>query len=198
MLSSTASFNSFYIVSKGIRHATLLNFSKAKLLLPLNLLKVNKTYFNTGSKNFFDIFSSHFYSQQQQKIEHGKVLLTSIFSKECKNSNILLNITLSIEQDITDALTTAIIYEPTNFDYYVLYLYAMNEEFFVKIRITLYKIDSHFYDSEETFNTRFKVVTLYENEDDTISNINYVGYFVVATNDKVLKEEDFQRMKISL
>jgi ubiquinol-cytochrome c reductase cytochrome b subunit len=44
MTSSTASFNTLYSVSKGIRRSTLLHLSKAKSLLPLNLPRVNKNY----------------------------------------------------------------------------------------------------------------------------------------------------------
>lgn len=44
MSSPTASFNSLYSVSKGIRRSALLNLSKAKALLPLNLPRVNKNY----------------------------------------------------------------------------------------------------------------------------------------------------------
>jgi hypothetical protein len=75
MLSSTANFNSFYSVSKGIRRETLLKLSRIKSLLPVNLPRVNKTYFTTNSKSLAHIFSSHFDSQILNNSKTGKYII---------------------------------------------------------------------------------------------------------------------------
>jgi hypothetical protein len=205
MLSYTASFNSFYTVSKGIRRKTLLNSSKIKLLLPVNLLKVNKTYFTTDSNNVSDIFLSHFNLQQKKEIEKKRRILYQ--ASICRNTDIK-TVKLSLNSFCNDAIITTYTIDKLNsydsikisqlYRNLIFYFFVMDEEFFLKAFVRQYTRDTLFLNNHniDELNSRdFEGVTAYE--DNTITSVNHVGFYLIATNEE-LKKEDFHILKISL
>jgi hypothetical protein len=67
----------------------------------------------------------------------------------------------------------------------------MNEEFFVRASVRLIQVKDI-----SGFNNFDKVITLYN--DPTITNIIYMGAYVKMTEEKDVKEEYYQKIKISI
>jgi hypothetical protein len=198
MLSSTANFNSFYTVSKGIRRLTLLNFSKAKSLLPVNLPRVNKTYITTNSQNFDVIFLNHFNFQLKKDVK-DKIFLFSMTLNQKKS-----DIECVLLEEFNDVCAEFFekIEDSTKSSYknIIFYCYAMNKNFFVRasVRLCQIEINDISSSSNNATNSHFTgFIRTILPKDKTITNINYIGFYGLATNE-VLKEEDFQRIKISL
>jgi hypothetical protein len=205
MLSSTANFNSFYSVSKGIRRETLLKLSRIKSLLPVNLPRVNKTYFTTDSKNLAHIFASQFNSQLNKDSSNGKIVFaySTTSNTNVDNTNAIINhFDLWCNNFVRELRSINSKYTKSTQEYpsFIFYFYLMNKEFFVRASVKLLEIEDFTFSTEEIiFNNKFsffKGLTLYT--DPTITNVIYIGYYVVATNKKEIKEEYYQRIKISL
>jgi hypothetical protein len=195
MLSFNANFNSFYSVSKGIRHETLLKLSRIKSLLPVNLPRVNKTYFTTDSNNVFDIFSNQFNLQKKKEIEQKRRILYQ--ASMCRNIDI--NSALIVFNDFCFNVSgISELFDLYDFDTYsdiakeyqnfIFYFFVMNEEFFIRASVKLCNLERY---SSENFISE----TTYE--DTTITHVNYIGFYVIATNEE-LKEKDYQKIKISI
>jgi hypothetical protein len=194
MLSYTANFKSFYTVSKGIRCLTLLNFSKAKSLLPENLPRVNKTYFSTNSKYFEDLFLSHFNLQLLKSCTNGKVIAYSKIEMDYCDIHFVTKLFESSCFYFINLLANSKSIDTKEYQNLIFYFFVMNDKFFVRASVRLIDTeDICFYDSSIN-----KTVTKTLYNDQTISNIRYMGFYVLITKEKEVKEEDFQRIKISL
>jgi hypothetical protein len=208
MLIYTTILNSFYTISKGIRRATLLNFSKAKSLLPVNLPRVNTTYFSTNSEYFGNIFLNNFDLQQQKSSRTGKVIANSkIKMNKCNINSVIRSFDISCKYFINVLAYSDNIFAGKKQNL-IFYFFVMNEEFFVKASVRLLKaevirfpldpstvvnpLDNIVYNSDNTN----VAITLYN--DPIITDIIYMGFYIVITDDTEVKEEYYQKIKISI
>jgi hypothetical protein len=208
MLIYTTILNSFYTISKGIRRATLLNFSKAKSLLPVNLPRVNTTYFSTNSEYFENIFLNNFDLQQQKSSRTGKVIANSkIKMNKCNINSVIRSFDISCKYFINVLAYSDNIFAGKKQNL-IFYFFVMNEEFFVKASVRLLKaevirfpldpstvvnpLDNIVYNSDNTN----VAITLYN--DPIITDIIYMGFYIVITDDTEVKEEYYQKIKISI
>jgi hypothetical protein len=208
MLIYTTILNSFYTISKGIRRATLLNFSKAKSLLPVNLPRVNTTYFSTNSEYFENIFLNNFDLQQQKSSRTGKVIANSkIKMNKCNINSVIRSFDISCKYFINVLAYSDNIFAGKKQNL-IFYFFVMNEEFFVKASVRLLKaeairfpldlstvvnpLDNIVYNSDNTN----VAITLYN--DPRITDIIYMGFYIVITDDTEVKEEYYQKIKISI